>query len=190
MVEMKETSTILKSATKESLVILDEVGRGTSTYDGLSIAWAVGEHLHDVVKCKTMFATHYHELVELANEKSNAANYHVAAREYGDDVVFLRKLIKGGTSHSFGIQVGKMAGLPELVVMRANEILKGLEKENPQTRGGVKMPETAKKSPQLDLFLQTETSKVEQLLKEIDINRITPLEALSLITKLKNMINQ
>ncbi|MBN2343951.1 MAG: DNA mismatch repair protein MutS, partial [Deltaproteobacteria bacterium] len=146
MVEMNETSTILRSATRDSLVILDEVGRGTSTFDGLSIAWSVGEYLHDAVKCKTMFATHYHELVELANLKSNAANYHVAAREYGEEVVFLRKLVEGGTSHSFGIQVAKMAGLPELVVQRARDILTSLEQEEPKTPTG-KVPKQATHAP-------------------------------------------
>ena len=187
MVEMNETSTILRSATRDSLVILDEVGRGTSTFDGLSIAWSVGEYLHDAVKCKTMFATHYHELVELANIKSNAANYHVAAREYGEEVVFLRKLVEGGTSHSFGIQVAKMAGLPELVVQRARDILTSLEQEEPKTPTG-KVPQKAKQAPQLDLFARPQPSEVERIIKEIDINRITPLEALSLLTRLKEMI--
>lgn len=187
MVEMNETSTILRSATRDSLVILDEVGRGTSTFDGLSIAWSVGEYLHDAVQCKTMFATHYHELVELANMKSNAANYHVAAREYGEEVVFLRKLVEGGTSHSFGIQVAKMAGLPELVVQRARDILTSLEQDEPKTPTG-KVPPKARHSPQLDLFARPRPSEVERIIKEIDINRITPLEALSLLTRLKDMI--
>ena len=187
MVEMNETSTILRSATRDSLVILDEVGRGTSTFDGLSIAWSVGEYLHDAVQCKTMFATHYHELVELANIKAHAANYHVAAREYGEDVVFLRKLVEGGTSHSFGIQVAKMAGLPELVVQRARDILTSLEQEEPKTPTG-KVPQKAKQAPQLDLFARPQPSEVERIIKEIDINRITPLEALSLLTRLKDMI--
>jgi DNA mismatch repair protein MutS len=187
MVEMNETSTILRSATRDSLVILDEVGRGTSTFDGLSIAWSVGEYLHDAVQCKTMFATHYHELVELANIKAHAANYHVAAREYGEDVVFLRKLVEGGTSHSFGIQVAKMAGLPELVVQRARDILTSLEQEEPKTPTG-KVPQEAKQAPQLDLFARPQPSEVERIIKEIDINRITPLEALSLLTRLKDMM--
>ena len=154
MVEMNETAQILRLAGKKSLVILDEVGRGTSTYDGLSIAWAVGEYLHDVSRCKVMFATHYHELVDLAKVKNHAANYHVAAQEYREGVVFLRKLVEGGTSRSFGIQVAKMAGLPELVIQRAREVLKGLEEERPLQIG---MPEKTKKtagkpSRQLELF--------------------------------------
>ncbi len=188
MVEMNETAEILRGATRDSLVILDEVGRGTSTYDGLSIAWAVGEYLHDAACCKVMFATHYHELVELANVKEHAANYHVAAREYGDDVVFLRKLVEGGTSRSFGIQVAKMAGLPEIVIQRAREVLHGLEDDGPK-QGGV--PEKTRVSgdstPQLDLFASAQTSETERVLREIDLDRVTPLEALALLARLKEM---
>ncbi|MCP4676438.1 MAG: DNA mismatch repair protein MutS, partial [Deltaproteobacteria bacterium] len=188
MVEMNETADILRGATKDSLVILDEVGRGTSTYDGLSIAWAVGEYLHDTVRCKVMFATHYHELVDLANVKDHAANYHVAAREYGEDVVFLRKLVEGGTSRSFGIQVAKMAGLPEIVIQRAREVLEGLEDERPAQAG---MPEKTRVSsgstPQLDLFAPARVSEVERVLSEIDLDRVTPIEALALLSRLKDM---
>ena len=186
MVEMNETSTILRTATKNSLVILDEVGRGTSTFDGLSIAWSVGEYLHDAVKCKTMFATHYHELVDLGNILPHGANFHVAAREYENEVVFLRKLIEGGTSHSFGIQVASMAGLPELAVARAKEILQSLEKDESRTANSI--PVETRKTPQLDLFLQPAPSEVERVLKDIDINRLTPIEALSLLTRLQDMI--
>ncbi len=189
MVEMNETAQILRLAGKKSLVILDEVGRGTSTYDGLSIAWAVGEYLHDVSRCKVMFATHYHELVDLAKVKNHAANYHVAAQEYREGVVFLRKLVEGGTSRSFGIQVAKMAGLPELVIQRAREVLKGLEEERPLQIG---MPEKTKKtagkpSRQLELFTRYTPSEVERILKEIDLDRVTPIEALSLLSRLKEL---
>jgi DNA mismatch repair protein MutS len=188
MVEMNETAAILRGATRDSLVILDEVGRGTSTFDGLSIAWAVGEYLHDTARCKVLFATHYHELVELANLEEHAANYHVAAREYGEDVVFLRKLVQGGTSHSFGIQVARMAGLPEVVVQRAREVLGSLEAERPAPAG---MPEAARRSPgkslQLDLFGGARPSEVERILNEIDLDRVTPLEALALLGRLKGM---
>jgi DNA mismatch repair protein MutS len=186
MVEMKETADILRGATRKSLVILDEVGRGTSTYDGLSIAWAVGEYLHDAARCKVMFATHYHELVDMAKIKKNAANYHVAAREYGEDVVFLRKLVEGGTSRSFGIQVARMAGLPEVVIQRAREVLAGLEDERPCQIG---MPEKTRRAatPQLELFLRPATSEVERVLKDIDLNRVTPIEALSLLSRLKEL---
>jgi DNA mismatch repair protein MutS len=189
MVEMKETSAILRHATRRSLVILDEVGRGTSTYDGLSIAWAVGEYLHDVVKARTMFATHYHELVELAKLHPRVVNVHVAAQEYGEDVVFLRKLVEGGTSHSFGIQVGRMAGLPELVVLRAKEVLSGLEEERPSETA--QMPKVARRKTghpaQLDLFCKPRPSEVERVLREVDIDRLTPLEALALMARLKSM---
>jgi DNA mismatch repair protein MutS len=189
MVEMNETADILREATERSLVILDEVGRGTSTYDGLSIAWAVGEYLHDAAKCKTLFATHYHELVDLAKVKKNAANYHVAAKEYGDDVVFLRKLVEGGTSRSFGIQVARMAGLPEITIQRAREVLAGLEDERPSQVG---MPEKTRVSagapPQLELFVPPKPSEVERVLKEIDLDKVTPMEALSLLARLKDML--
>ncbi len=189
MVEMNETSAILRGATRDSLVILDEVGRGTSTHDGLSIAWAVGEYLHDSVGCKVMFATHFHELVELANLMAHAANYHVAAREYGDEVVFLRTLVEGGTSRSFGIHVAAMAGLPEVVVQRARDVLSGLDEERPAPAG---MPRSATRSsePQLDLFNPSKPSEVERVLSEIDLDRVTPLESLALLTSLKGMIDK
>jgi DNA mismatch repair protein MutS len=191
MVEMNETADILRSATEKSLVILDEVGRGTSTYDGLSIAWAVGEYLHDAARCKVMFATHYHELVDLAKAKPHAANYHVAAKEYGENVVFLRKLVEGGTSRSFGIQVAKMAGLPEVVIQRAKDVLAGLEDERPTQIG---MPEktriTAGAPAQLELFAHSRPSEVERILKEIDLNRVTPLDALALLSRLRDIATQ
>ena len=191
MVEMNETAEILRGATTESLVILDEVGRGTSTYDGLSIAWAVGEYLHDTVRCKVLFATHYHELVELGAARRHTANYHVAAREYGDEVVFLRKLVEGGTSHSFGIQVAGMAGLPEVVVQRAREVLRGLEEDHPAPAG---MPEAAREengaADQLPLFAAPSKSEAERVLAEIDLDRVTPLEALSLLARLKGMVDE
>jgi DNA mismatch repair protein MutS len=188
MVEMHETAAILRGATASSLVILDEVGRGTSTYDGLSIAWAVGEYLHDAVRCKVMFATHYHELVELAQTAPHAANYHVAAREYGEDVVFLRKLVKGGTSHSFGIQVARMAGLPETVVARAREVLRGLEEERPAPAGMPASTAKGKAIAQMDLFAAAKPSEIERALAEIDLDRVTPLEALALLASLKKKL--
>jgi DNA mismatch repair protein MutS len=127
LVEMNETALILHNATEESLVILDEIGRGTSTLDGLSIAWAVGEHLHDQVKAKTIFATHYHELTELALTRSGVRNFRVDVREEKDRVVFLRRIVEGGADRSYGIQVARLAGLPKQVLQRAEEILQGLE---------------------------------------------------------------
>jgi DNA mismatch repair protein MutS len=127
MVEMTETAAILHNATRRSLVVLDEIGRGTSTFDGVSIAWAVAEHLHDTVGCRTLFATHYHELQDLARERPRVRNLTVAVREVGDQVVFLRRLVSGGASRSYGIEVAKLAGLPAEVLARAREILKNLE---------------------------------------------------------------
>jgi DNA mismatch repair protein MutS len=135
LVEMNETAMILHNATEESLVILDEIGRGTSTLDGLSIAWAVGEHLHDEVKAKTLFATHYHELTELALTRGGVKNYRVAVREEKDRVVFLRQIIEGGADRSYGIQVARLAGLPVEVLDRATEILKGLEEGETDATG-------------------------------------------------------
>jgi DNA mismatch repair protein MutS len=127
MVEMNETANILNNATPKSLVILDEIGRGTSTFDGLSIAWSVAEHLHNEVKCKVLFATHYHELTELAATCPSVKNYNVAVREWSDQIVFLRKIVAGGTDKSYGIQVARLAGLPRPVIERAKEILRNLE---------------------------------------------------------------
>jgi DNA mismatch repair protein MutS len=191
MVEMNETADILRGATDRSLVILDEVGRGTSTYDGLSIAWAVGEYLHDAARCKVMFATHYHELVDLAKAKPHAANYHVAAKEYGESVIFLRKLVEGGTSRSFGIQVAKMAGLPEVVIQRAKEVLAGLEDERPTQIGMPEKTRIAAGAPsQLDLFARSAPSEVERILKEIDLDRVTPLDALALLSRLRDIARE
>jgi DNA mismatch repair protein MutS len=128
MVEMNETANILNNATAASLVILDEIGRGTSTFDGLSIAWSVAEHLHDVIRCRTLFATHYHEITDLARTRSGVVNLNVAVREWNDQVIFLRKILAGRADQSYGIQVARLAGLPDSVLNRAKEILNNLEK--------------------------------------------------------------
>ncbi|PAW79299.1 MAG: DNA mismatch repair protein MutS [Verrucomicrobia bacterium Tous-C9LFEB] len=162
MVEMNETANILNHATKQSLVILDEIGRGTSTFDGLSIAWAVAEHLHTEIGAKTLFATHYHELTELALAMPGVKNYNVAVREWGDQVVFLRKIIAGGADKSYGIQVARLAGLPHAVLGRAREILRQLEDEELDETGQPRLGKKQRKSrarkpghaaPELDLFL-------------------------------------
>ena len=160
MVEMNETANILNNATARSLVILDEIGRGTSTFDGLSIAWSVAEYLHDEIKARTLFATHYHELTKLAHERSGVANYNVAVREWNDQIIFLRKIMPGGADKSYGIQVARLAGLPKPILDRAKEILAHLEKPNgasgdasreTQTRQrATAMPEAQK--PQLELL--------------------------------------
>ncbi len=193
MVEMRETSSILRRATRRSLVVLDEIGRGTSTYDGLAIAWAVAEHLHDAVGCRAMFATHYHELTELAAVCAHVANYSVSAKELADDVVFFHKLAKGPASRSYGVAVARLAGLPEVVLARAKALLASLEAGAPLPSGkqaGVRGRSKAG-APQLDLFTAPPAKETPhpaiELLKAVDIDRLTPLEALGLLAKLKSM---
>jgi DNA mismatch repair protein MutS len=158
MVEMNETSNIVNNATERSLVILDEIGRGTSTFDGLSIAWSVAEFLHDKIKARTLFATHYHELTKLATERKGVCNYNVAVREWNEQIIFLRKIVPGGADKSYGIQVARLAGLPKEILDRAKEILSHLEnpngavaQEKPKRKRSSKgMPQSEK--PQLDLL--------------------------------------
>jgi DNA mismatch repair protein MutS len=135
MVEMNETANIANNATECSLIILDEIGRGTSTFDGLSIAWSVAEYLHDKVKARTLFATHYHELTELEMTRSGVRNYNVAVREWNEQIIFLRKIIKGGADKSYGIQVARLAGLPPEIIARAKEILSNLEQHELNAEG-------------------------------------------------------
>ena len=184
MVEMSETSAILHNATPRSLVLLDEIGRGTSTYDGVAIAWAVTEHLHDRVGCKTMFATHYHELMQLPERLQHARNYNVAVREAGDTVVFLHRLEPGGTDRSYGIHVGQLAGLPDQVVARAREILGTLEGEHRMVPGP---PPSASRDPgQLALFGDSQRpDPMMEELKLLDVNTLTPLEALNRLADFK-----
>ena len=183
MVEMAETSAILHQATARSLVLLDEIGRGTSTYDGVSIAWAVSEDLHDRIGCKAIFATHYHELTQLANELSGVRNYNVAVREIGDDVVFLYRLQPGGADRSYGIEVGRLAGLPATVIARARELLRRLEGE--AWALGLVPASALQRSaePQLSLFPAEEHPVLERL-RAVDPDRMTPLEALRLLDEL------
>jgi DNA mismatch repair protein MutS len=160
MVEMNETSLIVNNATDRSLVILDEIGRGTATFDGLSIAWSVAEHLHDVLKSRALFATHYHELCDLANTREAVENYNVAVREWREDIIFLRKILPGPADKSYGIQVARLAGLPAPIIDRAKEILGHLEmnagrpqsqrSKPPQPAEGKSFPHAD--SPQMDLF--------------------------------------
>jgi len=184
MVEMSETSAILHNATSRSLVLLDEIGRGTSTYDGVAIAWAVTEHLHDRVGCKTMFATHYHELMQLPERLQHARNFNVAVREAGDTVVFLHRLEPGGTNRSYGIHVGRLAGLPAPVVTRALEILATLETEHRMVPG--EPPEATRDPGQLPLFSEgSAPDPMVEELKSIDVNALTPLEALNRLADFK-----
>jgi DNA mismatch repair protein MutS len=181
MVEMSETSAILHNASARSLVLLDEIGRGTSTYDGVAIAWAVTEHLHDRIGCKTMFATHYHELMQLPERLQHARNYNVAVREAGETVVFLHRLEPGGTDRSYGIHVGQLAGLPRGVVTRARELLALLEGEHRVVPGE---PTPPRDPGQLALFDAQLDPMVEEL-KALDLNTLTPLEALNRLAELQ-----
>jgi DNA mismatch repair protein MutS len=189
MVEMTETAAILHTATARSLILLDEVGRGTSTYDGLAIAWAAVEYLHARVRAKTLFATHYFELTELAEQLSGVKNYHVSVKETGGSVVFLRKVEPGAADRSYGIEVAKLAGLPNEVVVRAREVLAEHESAERQlsehlTPGSSTEPE---RPTQLTIFTPLSQPVLEKL-REVDLNRLTPLEALNLLAELKKEI--
>ncbi len=194
MVEMLETANILNNATPRSLILLDEIGRGTSTFDGLAIAWAVTEYIHNTpeISAKTLFATHYHELTELATLYPRIKNYKVAVKEYGDQVIFLRKIEPGGMDNSYGIYVAQMAGMPREVVDRAREVLMNLEANElrPNHSGGLgRRRRGMQVDPnQLSLFDVLKSSPVEDELEKIDINRLTPLEALVKLNELKEMI--
>ena len=193
MVEMQETAAILHTATSRSLVILDEIGRGTATFDGLSIAWAVAEHLatNERARPKTIFATHYHELTDLADALPSVANFHVAAREFKDDIIFLHKVIEGRSDRSYGIQVARLAGLPAAVVRRASDILKSLEQDELQ-RGG--RPSLSSAAPtaqqQLGLFNAVESHPALDRLRAVDLDRLSPLDALNLLAELKRSADE
>ena len=184
MVEMSETSAILHTATRRSLVLLDEIGRGTSTYDGISIAWSVSEYLHNAVGCKTIFATHYHELTQLADTLVAVRNYNVQVREIGDEILFLHRLQPGGADRSYGIEVGRLAGLPSIVLERAKELLRLLEAEQIVPRGGrTARDRQVSTGDQLPLFAVMSHPVVDQL-KKVEPNTITPIQALDLLAKL------
>jgi DNA mismatch repair protein MutS len=195
LVEMNETANILNNATSKSLILLDEIGRGTSTFDGLSIAWAVAEYLHDnpSVRAKTLFATHYHELTELSLILERVKNYNVSVREWGDHIVFLRKIVPGGCDHSYGIQVARLAGLPHGVISRAREILNNLEAneltphEMPKLAVGKSVPQKVAQ-PQLNMFAEEE-KKIREELRELDPNNITPMEAIKKLDQLKKLLS-
>jgi DNA mismatch repair protein MutS len=198
MVEMNETASIINNVTNRSLILLDEIGRGTSTYDGISIAWSIAEHLHNCSqKPKTLFATHYHELNELEEKFNGIKNYHITNKEVGNKIIFLRKLARGGSTHSFGIHVAKMAGMPPSLIERANDILKQLETKHvgeggrdaeSGLTGKIKNISTAKM--QLSIFdAHSETfDEIRKLLTDIDINRLTPVEALLKLQEIKNKL--
>ena len=186
MVEMMEVATILKEATKNSLVILDEIGRGTSTYDGLSIAWAVAEYIADTEKCgaKTLFATHYHELTELENKIDGIKNYSIAVKEKGEDIIFLRKIVKGGTDESYGIHVAKLAGVPKVVTTKANEILRSLERKNILTNKKVEKQDKKQVEGQFDMY-NYKLAEIAHEVDKINLNELTPIDALNTLVRIK-----
>ena len=197
MVEMNETASIINNLTSRSLILLDEIGRGTSTYDGISIAWSIAEYLHQSSFApKTLFATHYHELNELENKFDRIRNYHVTNKEVGNKIIFLRKLAQGGSTHSFGIHVARMAGMPASLINRANEILAQLEDSRDNQQGGSKknMAESIKDiSPakmQLSIFDAHSITfeEIRTLLEAVDINRLTPVEALLKLQEIKSKV--
>ncbi|MGE5497690.1 MAG: MutS-related protein, partial [Syntrophothermus sp.] len=192
LVEMQEAANILNNATAKSLILLDEIGRGTSTFDGISIAWAITEYLHENPDCaaKTLFATHYHELNEMASLFPRISNYKVEVREYGDKVIFLHKVSKGGADHSYGIQVAQMAGLPAFVTNRAKEILENLE-------GKELTPHEMKKARQLKMktkdemqfsLFEVKDDSLRQEISGMQLDSITPIEALNKLNELKKKI--
>jgi DNA mismatch repair protein MutS len=193
MVEMSETASILNNLSDRSLVLLDEIGRGTSTYDGISIAWAISEYLHNhpSAKAKTLFATHYHELNELTNSLNRVKNFNVTIKEVNNKVIFLRKLVPGGSEHSFGIHVAKMAGMPSKLVSRANEILKRLEQER---TGGEQIKDSIKKvqkqAYQLQMFAIDDPVliKIRDVLNHLDVNTLTPVEALMKLDEIQRVL--
>jgi DNA mismatch repair protein MutS len=197
MVEMNETASILNNISDRSLILLDEIGRGTSTYDGISIAWAIAEFLHEnpKAKSKTLFATHYHELNEMHKRFDRIKNYNVSVKEMGKKVLFLRKLVPGGSAHSFGIHVARMAGMPNFVVQRAEQVLKDLESSHASVGSSSKAKKTTKEvlneSANMQLsFFQLNDPVLENIHDElinIDINTLTPVEALMKLHEIKKL---
>ena len=189
MVEMMEVATILKEATENSLVILDEIGRGTSTYDGLSIAWAVAEYISDREKCgaKTLFATHYHELTQLEDKLEGVKNYSVAVKEKGEDIIFLRKIVAGGTDESYGVHVAKLAGVPKTVTTRANEILRSIERKNVLNEKKMEKENKKEAAGQLDMY-NYKLAEVAHELDKVDLNQLTPIDALNTLVNMKEKI--
>ena len=186
MVEMMEVANILNEATSNSLVILDEIGRGTSTYDGLSIAWAVAEYIADKEKCgaKTLFATHYHELTELENKLEGIKNYSIAVKEKGEDIIFLRKIVKGGTDESYGIHVARLAGVPKIVTKKANEILRSLERKNILTGKKEEKQDKKQVEGQFDMY-NYKLAEIAHEIDKINLNELTPIDALNTLVRIK-----
>ena len=190
MVEMTETARILNAATKQSLVILDEIGRGTSTYDGISLAWSITEYLHDVIGCRTLFATHYHELTQLAETLKQCVNWNVAVKEEADDIIFLHKIVPGSADKSYGIHVAQLAGVPRTVLDRAKVILQTLESDHVDDTGKTKVPErpTKQRREQQRTLFAPEEHPVMDELRHLDVNNLTPLAALQELNRLKERL--
>jgi DNA mismatch repair protein MutS len=190
MVEMTETARILNAATSQSLVILDEIGRGTSTYDGISLAWAITEYLHDVTGCRTMFATHYHELTQLTQSLKECVNWNVAVREDADDVIFLHKIVPGSADKSYGIHVAQLAGVPRTVLDRAKVILRTLESDHVDESGRTRLPERRtkrKNEKQLALFEEEEHPIIDEL-RQMKVDQMTPMAALTELHRLQEKL--
>jgi DNA mismatch repair protein MutS len=193
MVEMTETASILNNLSDRSLILMDEIGRGTSTYDGVSIAWSIVEYLHNHkdFKPKTLFATHYHELNQLAEDLVRVKNFNVSVKEIGDKIIFMRKLKEGGSEHSFGIHVAQIAGMPNKVVLRANEILHFLEKDKHKNEPKKKFDELPKPTPQMSLFeIDPKSKAIHEMLEKIDINTISPVEALLKLNEILTLLKK
>jgi DNA mismatch repair protein MutS len=191
MVEMNETASILNNISARSLVLLDEIGRGTSTYDGISIAWAIAEYLHEhPAKPKTLFATHYHELNEMSALLPRIKNYNVSVKELKDNVLFLRKLVPGGSAHSFGIHVAKMAGMPQTVLLKAQKLLKKLEKNHSGDELAGLLPN--KTDMQMSFFTLDDPllDEIKDELLSLDLDSLTPIEALMKLNEIKRMLTK
>lgn len=192
MVEMNETASILNNISDRSLILLDEIGRGTSTYDGVSIAWSIAEYIHQhPTKAKTLFATHYHELNDMTNTFERIKNFNVSIKEHGSKIIFMRKLVEGGSAHSFGIHVAKMAGMPGEVVSRANQVLKLLESSRGQSGHEIEISSAGKDSDDMQLsFFQLDDPVLSQIrddISKLDIDNLTPVEALMKLNEIKKL---
>jgi len=191
MVEMNESASILNNLSERSLVLLDEIGRGTSTYDGISIAWAIAEYIHEhPTKAKTLFATHYHELNEMSKQFERINNYNVSVKELKDKVLFLRKLVPGGSEHSFGIHVAKMAGMPQFVVQKAHKILKKLESYRDSEGDTSLLKQAIQPEPQLSFFNMDDPllEEIKDEILSLDIDTLTPVEALMKLNEIKRLL--
>jgi DNA mismatch repair protein MutS len=192
MVEMRESARLLQGLTERSLLLLDEVGRGTSTFDGLAIAWAVAEYLHDSTGAKILFATHFHELTELARERPRVKNLSMAVREWGSEVIFLRRVVEGAASRSYGIEVARLAGLPLTIIARARQILTNLEQGEFDETGMARLartPDGGRSGTQMSLFAPLETRIIEEL-RALDVDRMTPVDALNTLAALVARLTQ